>query len=93
MNDHRIPKHNIPVKVTLSDGSVVLGSVFLRQGQRILDMLCDDRMFFPLRSNAGVSLLNKNNVGRVDVMTFKEIADRQESLPGLNVKYLSNHSW
>jgi hypothetical protein len=38
-NPNQFPKHNVPVRMTLADGSHVLGIIYLRQGQRISDKL------------------------------------------------------
>lgn len=87
------PKHNIPVRVTLIDGTNAFGVVYVRQGQRILDMLCDERAFFPLRSKDGISLLNKDGVMKINIMTVEEIADKEELFPDVNLGYLKNNSW
>jgi hypothetical protein len=92
-NPNQFPKHNVPVRMTLADGSHVLGIIYLRQGQRISDMLCDDREFFPLKSTTGVILLNKRNVMQVDVMTIDEMIDKGDLFPDMSVKYLSNNAW
>jgi hypothetical protein len=92
-NPNQFPKHNVPVRMTLADGSHVLGIIYLRQGQRISDMLCDDREFFPLKSATGVILLNKRNVMQVDVMTIDEMIEKGDLFPDMSVTYLSNNAW
>lgn len=92
-NPNQFPKHNVPVRMTLVNGSHVLGIIYLRQGQRISDMLCDDREFFPLKSTTGVILLNKKNVMQVDVMTIDEMVEREELFPDMSVTYLNNNAW
>lgn len=92
-NRDHLPKHSVPVRVSLTDGSQVFGVVYVRQGQRILDMLCDERAFFPLKSSSGVSLVSKNSVMKVEVMTVAEIVNQEDLFPGVNLTYLKNNNW
>jgi len=92
-NPNHLPKHSVPVRVTLINDSHIFGVVYVRQGQRILDMLCDDRKFFPVRANSGVSLLNKSSVMQVDVMTIDEIELKGQLFPEVDKKYLENNAW
>lgn len=92
-SETQIPKNQVPVQMTLVDGSVTYGVVHVRQGQRILDMLTDSRAFFPLMSNSGTSLINKANVLKIDVMTMAQIVERKEFFPKLDFKYLQSHNW
>ncbi len=88
-----IPKHQVPVHMSLIDGTSTYGVVHVRQGQRILDLLIDSRTFFPLVSNSGTSLINKENVVKVDVLTMPQILEKKDLFPDLNYKYLESNNW
>lgn len=48
------------VRVKLTDGSEVKGRIFLRQGDRVLDLLNDERMFIPFENDeTSIIVLNK----------------------------------
>lgn len=92
-NATHIQKQQIPMRMSLVDGTSAFGVVHVRQAQRILDMLIDSRIFFPLMSNSGTSLINKNNVVKINVLTLDEIREKKELFPELNFKYLENNNW
>ena len=50
----RIQKQKVEVKVELDDGTTMLASLFLRQDQRVSDLLNDDRRFLPLQTSDGI---------------------------------------
>ncbi|MEJ2025924.1 MAG: hypothetical protein P8X52_00205 [Limibacillus sp.] len=51
------------VRVKLTDGSEVKGRIFLRQGDRVLDLLNDERMFIPFENDeTSISVLNKTAI-------------------------------
>jgi hypothetical protein len=77
----RIPKYRIPVRISLVQEESVLGIVFLRQEQRILDMLCEPKPFFPVDTKTGMFLVNKLSVIKLEVLDETYIADHQESFP------------
>lgn len=79
------PKCRIPVRIRFSDQTVVIGAVFIRQGQRVLDMICDERMSFPVLATAGITLVNKTPVRQIDVLGLPEIADIRDALPELDM--------
>lgn len=92
-NPNHLPKHNIPVRVALIDGSHVFGVVYVRQGQRVIDMICEERVFFPLRSNDCLSLINKQSVVKIEILSLDDIASKSNLFPGINTSYLMNNNW
>ena len=77
----RIPKYRIPVRIALVQDESVLGIVFVRQAQRILDMLCEPKPFFPVNTKTGLFLVNKQSVIKMEVLDATYIAAHQESFP------------
>lgn len=77
----RIPKYRIPVRISLVQEESVLGIVFLRQEQRILDMLCEPKAFFPVNTKTGMFLVNKQSVIKLEVLDENYIAAHQENFP------------
>ncbi len=75
----RIPKYRIPVRISLVQEESVLGIVFLRQEQRILDMLCEPKPFFPVNTKTGMFLVNKQSVIKLEVLDASYIAEHQEN--------------
>jgi len=76
-----IPKYMIPVRIWLAQEESMLGVIFLRQAQRILDMLCDPNPFFPVSTRAGTFLINKASVIKVEVLDTDYILAHQASFP------------
>ncbi|MFN4100196.1 MAG: hypothetical protein ACK4GT_10500 [Pararhodobacter sp.] len=89
----RHPKFGVPVRIAMADGSVVTGMVFVRQGQRVVDVLCDARSFLPVKANDGVRLLNKQHAVQIQLMTMEEIFEKRELFPGVDVNYLRSNPW
>jgi hypothetical protein len=81
MTMDRIPKYRIPVRISLVQDDSVLGIVFLRQEQRILDMLCEPKPFFPVSTKTGMFLVNKQSVIKLEVLDASYIAAHLENLP------------
>ncbi|HUE45493.1 MAG TPA: hypothetical protein VMO81_04500 [Aestuariivirgaceae bacterium] len=77
----RIPKYRIPVRISLVQEESVLGIVFVRQEQRILDMLCEPNPFFPVNTKTGMFLINKQSVIKLEVLDANYIAAHQENFP------------
>jgi len=84
--DH-IPKYKIPVRIFLPQEDSVLGVIFIRQEQRILDMLCEQKQFFPVSTKAGMFLINKNSVIKLEVLEKEFILQNQDSFPESDMKY------
>ena len=89
----RYPKFGIPVRIAMSDRTQIIGVVFVRQNQRITEMLCDERTFFPIETTGGVRLLNKQHVSQIDLMALEEILEKRDLFPDIDVQYLSQSSW
>lgn len=87
-NGQVFPKYKIPVRIRFADQSIIIGAVFIRQGQRVLDMICDERQFFPIATTTGITLANKAQVKQIDVLGLPEIVDMQESLPEFDLNYV-----
>jgi hypothetical protein len=88
----KFPKYKVPVRVRFNDESVVTGAVFVRQGQRVLDMLCDERSFFPIMMTTGTILANKAHVRQVEVLELSDVAALQDQLPEVDIRYLQSNS-
>ncbi len=52
-SDEKIPKYEIEVQVELDNGTQLLGSLFVKQLQRISDLLNDPRQFLPFQNSDG----------------------------------------
>jgi hypothetical protein len=84
--DH-IPKYKIPVRITLAHEESVLGVIFIRQEQRILDMLCEPKQYFPVSTKTGMFLVNKNSVVKLEVLEADYIMQNQEYFPEAELKF------
>ncbi|WP_296762300.1 hypothetical protein [Sediminimonas sp.] len=89
----KYPKYCIPVKATLDNGSQHFGGVYVRQSQRVLDVLCDERPFIPFKLRDSTILLNKSKLVQVDLLEMDEISDMADILPELNFDYLAANTW
>jgi hypothetical protein len=78
---NHIPKYKIPVRVSIAEEGAVMGAIFIRQEQRILDMLCDQHQFFPLSTKTGMLLINKTSVLKVEVLEKAFIEQNEDSFP------------
>ena len=87
------PKFGVPVRIAMSDKTQIIGVVFVRQDQRVLDVLCDARPFFPLATIGGVRLLNKQHAMQIDLMPIEEMQKMNDLLPEVDYQYLRNNSW
>ncbi len=66
VSEHWVGKDKVEVQVELDDGVRLLGFLFVKQGQRISDLLNDERGFLPLLTSDGlVVLLKKAAIARV----------------------------
>jgi len=84
---NHIPKYKIPVRISLLSEESVLGVIFIRQEQRILDMLCDQHQFFPVSTKTGVLLLNKSSVVKVEVLETDYILAHEDQFPETDVRF------
>lgn len=89
----RHPKFGVPVRIAMADRTQIIGVVFVRQNQRVIEVLCDERTFFPIETVGGVRLLNKRHVAQVDLMRIEEILEKRDLFPDIDVQYLSKANW
>jgi len=89
----KYPKYCVPVKATLENGSQHFGGVHVRQGQRVLDVLCDERSFIPFKLRDRTVLLNKSKLVQLDLMELAEIGEMQDVLPEFDLEYLGANDW
>ena len=81
MDNGRLHKRKIEVKVELDDGTTLLASLFLMQQQRVSDLLNDDRRFLPLQTSEGIiTNIRKNAIYRVTPMG-QEIQEDHDNDP------------
>jgi hypothetical protein len=89
---NHIPKYKIPVRISLAQEESVLGVIFIRQEQRILDMLCDPNPFFPVSTKTGLFLINKASVSKVEVLDREYIVEHKENFPAIDERLgFDNH--
>ncbi len=66
VSEHWLGKDKVEVQAELDDGARLLGFLFVKQGQRISDLLNDERGFLPLLTSDGlIVLLKKTAIARV----------------------------
>ncbi len=71
----------------------VFRGVFVRQGQRVLDLFCDERPFLPVNTKAGVKLLNKQHAVEIDLMSLEEMLENRDLFPDVDFDYLRSNNW
>ena len=65
-SEHKVTKVKLEVQVELDDGARLLGFLFVKQAQRISDLLNDERRFLPLLTTDGLLVqLKKTAIARV----------------------------
>lgn len=85
----RIPKYGIPVRVSITGQTAdLLGVVYVRQEQRVIDMLCDSRPFFPLRTKEILMLINKSAVAMISVLEREYVEESLDLFPDLELTAL-----
>ena len=82
-----IPKYEIPVRILLSDQESVLGIIFIRQEQRILDMLCEEKQFFPVSTKTGMYIINKKSVVKVEILDRNFVMSNRDNFPEADIKF------
>ena len=56
-------KNHVPVEVLLNNGSLLIGYLFLGNGERVLDLLNDARPFLPFRQDdANLLIIAKTSI-------------------------------
>lgn len=66
------PKLKVAVEIELNDGTVMMGSMFLGNTQRLSDLLNDDRAFLPFENSEGMVVSLRKAV----IMRVTELAQR-----------------
>ena len=65
-SEHKIAKFKLEVQVELDAGARLLGFLFVKQAQRLSDLLNDERGFLPLLTTDGLIVqLKKTTIARV----------------------------
>ena len=65
-SEHKITKFKLEVLVELDDGARLLGFLFVKQAQRLSDLLNDERGFLPFLTSDGLIVqLKKTAIARV----------------------------
>lgn len=86
---NHIPKYGFPVRIDLSgESQSVLGVVYVRQDQRVVDMLCDGRAFFPVSTKEGLFVINKSAVTKVSVLEREKVIPNLDLFPELDLTVL-----
>ncbi len=86
----QIPKYGLPVRVSImGETSDLLGVVYVRQDQRVLDMLCDVRPFFPLQTKERLVLVNKAAVSLITMLDREQVEQAPDQFPGINLAWLN----
>lgn len=87
----RIPKYGLPVRVSMIGEPVdMLGVVYVRQEQRVIDMLCDTRPFFPLQTKDRLVLVNKAAVSVIAMLERAQVEEALDLFPGLKLATLDD---
>lgn len=65
-SDQKVEKNKVEVEVELDNGTRMLGALFIKQMQRISDLLNDLRQFLPFETSDGrILYLNKTTIAKV----------------------------
>jgi len=89
----KIPKYPVPVRLALVNGDRMTGLFYVRQGQRVIELLTDERAFVPFKARDGMSLINKAHVVRIEITREEELEAVAEMFPEIDMRYLRNNSW
>lgn len=77
-SDEKVEKATVEVLVDLDNGTQVLGALFIKQMQRISDLLNDPRAFLPMRTASGIIVhLRKAAISKV--VQLDQTAERYPS--------------
>jgi DnaJ-domain-containing protein 1 len=88
----KLPKRRISAEIQLSDGSSMMGTLFISPQGRLLDMLNDGRGFLPVETESGeVMFLRKDAIRRVTPLPeTKRSADANGGAAGRDHHHLSS---
>ncbi|MCC5986159.1 MAG: hypothetical protein JJT95_00660 [Pararhodobacter sp.] len=93
LSQTKLPKFAVPVRIAMANETQIIGAVFVYQGQRVIDLLCDERPFIPIETTAGFRLLNKQHAVEVDLMQIEEMLEKRDLFPNVDLQYLRNNKW
>jgi hypothetical protein len=86
-------KFGIPVRIQLTDNSQLMGLIFVHPGTRIMETLCDGKMFFAIRTTDGIKLVNKQHAVHVQLLSIDEIKEKIDIFPDIDFQYIRNNNW
>jgi hypothetical protein len=81
LNSNKVDKQELPIRVVMAQGDALHGFVYVRQGQRVSDLMMDEKPFFVLRTNAGVVIINKTYVVMVEPLSLETFEARKSHFP------------
>jgi hypothetical protein len=85
-----ITKYALPARISIAgEERSILGVVYVRQDQRVIDMLCDPRPFFPVKTKEGVVLVSKAAVSTISILERADIEGSLDLYPGLDLATLT----
>ena len=64
----KVGKTRLMVRLCLTNGEAVEGEVFVAQGERLADLLNDERLFLPVAGPDGVEVVAKVTIARASVL-------------------------
>ena len=89
----RLHKFRLPVRIDLMGGNEsVLGVVHVRQDQRVIDMLCDERPFFPVDTKEGLLVINKAAIAKIIVADREKVVSSPDVFPGVDLDALDRRA-
>lgn len=88
-----VHKYQVPLRVTLHNDRQIFGLAHLKQSERISDMLCDARPFFPLSTRDELLLVAKSAISSVSVLKREQIDSVRDYFPGLDLSKLAHVDW
>ena len=90
---NRIHKFRLPVRIHLiGETNDVLGVVHVRQDQRVVDMLCDQRSFFPVQTREGLLIVGKAAVAKLFVVDREKASQDPDLFPDIDLAALDSRS-
>ena len=70
-----LKKDEVPVNIFLTDGTILEGCVFAAEGQRLLDLMNDNRAYIPYTDEDGsITIIQKLSISRI-VPVVQNITD------------------
>lgn len=89
----RVHKFRLPVRIYLiGETDAVSGVVYVRQDQRVVDMLCDPRSFFPVETRDGLVVIGKAAVAKILVVGREKVMENPDLFPEADLVALGRRS-